>query len=49
MKNPPLSWQLTASEVADLNSAREQRKNQDELKRYLALKTSTTAEGCAAR
>jgi hypothetical protein len=49
MKNPPLSWQLTASEVADLNSAWEQRKNQEELKRYLALKTSTAADGCAAR
>jgi len=47
MKNPPLSWQLTAAEVTDLNAAWNQQKNQDELKRYLGLKSSTTAQGCA--
>lgn len=48
MKNPPLSWQLTAAEIADLTSAWNQRKNQDELKRYLELNTSAAAPGCAA-
>ena len=48
MKNPPLSWQLTAAEITDLNLAWNQQKNQDELKRYLALKTSAGPQGCAA-
>jgi hypothetical protein len=47
MKNPPLSWQLTAAEVADLASAWSQRKNQDELNRYLGLRTASAAQGCA--
>ena len=47
-KNPPLSWQLTAAEIADLTSAWNQRKNQDELKRYLALRTAGAGQGCAA-
>jgi hypothetical protein len=47
MKNPPLSWQLTATEVADLDSAWRQAKNQDELKRYLALASTNGVQGCA--
>ncbi len=48
MKNPPLSWQLTAAEITDLNLAWTQQKNQDELKRYLALKASAGPRGCGA-
>ena len=36
MKDPPLSWQLTATEIADLESAWNQKPNQDTLNRYLA-------------
>lgn len=48
MKSPPLSWQLTAAEIRDLDSAWKQQKNQDELKRYLGLKTSTGSQSCTA-
>ena len=48
MKNPPLSWQLTAAEVSDLNAAWNQPRNQDELKRYLAMRTASGGQGCTA-
>jgi hypothetical protein len=47
MKNPSVSWKLTASYFYDFSSAWSQRKNQDELNRYLGLRTASAAQGCA--
>ena len=46
MKNPPLSWQLTATEIADLESAWNQKENQDTLNDYLRLKDSPDPGVC---
>jgi hypothetical protein len=46
MKNPPLSWELTLREKKDLAEAWSRDSNQNELKRYLALKDSRAAGEC---
>jgi Patatin-like phospholipase len=46
MKDPPLSWQLTSTEIADLESAWNQKSNQDALNGYLALKESPDPGAC---
>ena len=46
MKNPPLSWELTLREKKDLAEAWSRDSNQNELKRYLALKDSPVAGEC---
>jgi hypothetical protein len=48
MKSPPLSWQLTPGEQADLTSAWARPGNRSELDRYLALKDAPGAGSCQA-
>ena len=50
MKNPPLSWQLTAGEIADLESAWALDANRRALTDYLALRNGPAAgaHACAA-
>ena len=47
MKNPPLSWQLTAQEMRDLDAAWHTDRNQKELRTFLEIKSKPTAGGCA--
>jgi len=46
MKDPPLSWQLTRREIADLDTAWGTGKNQRALTAYLALKDNPTVGAC---
>lgn len=48
MKDPPLSWQLTAREKADLESAWATDTNQQMLRDYLALKNGPVTGTCTA-